>query len=1276
MNARWSRHLWWVLGLASFAAVAGWTLQEPFPAAAWPQILIGGGLIAILTTYRFSLGALEVNLAHAVSLTIALSISPPAAGVALTLGLALGEMIRPAHDPRPAAPPLPRLKSWALEYAVHGLSLLGSLWVYRSLGGIALASAQPLPNPLPVLGLALAFAALYLGLLWLSRALQGQRRMEVHETLVLLLATILPIPYAIAGAMASPILGPIGLLIYGGTIAILSFLLRTLAIAQQDLNRRLQELTTLSEVSQAMRTSLDLEALLTTLYLQVAHLLQVDSFYVALYDPDLDVISYPFAVKEGKRARWPARLPSDRLTERVIDEGQPILISQKGAQELASMGLPDLERPPEAWLGVPLSRPDRTLGCMAVFHTRPGNTLSDKDLQILLTLSGQAAAAIENALLYDQQRKRVQALDSLNQISTTLSATLDPEKALELVSKSMIQVVGGQRSAIFLLEPRRNQLFLARATHLSDDFIHAELIIPLDDESRSAAFLQGTPRLIADIEKDPALGEERRALLRRESVRALAEVPLTTPSGSIGLAVVYFSEPQRFARDQVELLKTFAAHAGLAVSNARLHAETDQALRQRLDQLSTLEAIGRELASTLDPEALAGILLHHALRMTKTSVGYIMVVEPKRNAFRVAAQQGCAPESPAADPETLYPLDEAPFAQALSSGLPVNITDTSRAAEFRDWSGTRPGSRLIMPILHKGSPLGAIALEDGEKGHFWPEHERFLSQLVFQAATALSNAMLYRQLQTRLFEQSLLFQSGMRIALTLDDQSVARAAVESISNALQADHVALLRWSPAEEALVPLAEADGSPPSDQPLPLDQAPCLAQALRTRQPVRCARQDSPHPADLAYLRRRGLSSLLALPLVAGEEALGVIEICCTEAREFDADGVRIARTIANQVAIALQNTDLFRQIQESHERLLAVLNSTQEAMLMASPEGTILMANRRLAQLVGTETDQLPGTPITDPALDLEQRLGYGPGELAERAERIAQGHLPPREAVTVRVPGDLVLERTETAVHDGKGNLIGWLVVLRDVTHEFMVNEAREHLMQMIVHDLRSPLTVILNSLRLIQTRIPAAKDDPLWQQASRVAERSCQQMLGLVNSLLDVAKLESGEFQLQLQEVNLTELVEEALTVYIQEANEVGVVFDVQLPSEGLVLQGDREKLERTLVNLLDNALKYTPAGGQITVRLLEQEEWARLEVADTGPGIPPEFRQRIFERFAQIPAQAARRRGTGLGLAFARLAVEAHGGRIWVEDNPGGGAVFVVQLPRTQKSDMDQREA
>jgi signal transduction histidine kinase len=170
-------------------------------------------------------------------------------------------------------------------------------------------------------------------------------------------------------------------------------------------------------------------------------------------------------------------------------------------------------------------------------------------------------------------------------------------------------------------------------------------------------------------------------------------------------------------------------------------------------------------------------------------------------------------------------------------------------------------------------------------------------------------------------------------------------------------------------------------------------------------------------------------------------------------------------------------------------------------------------------------------------------------------------------------------------------------------------------------------------------------------------------MLGLVNSLLTISNLESGTARLNLESVDLTAMMEEIAEIYLPEANKSGIIIELDLQSVPPVTL-DREKIARVLSNLIDNALKFTPTGGQIKMRLMQDEQQVDIQILDTGPGIPMEYRERIFDRYGQIPGISGRRRGTGLGLAFCKLAVDAHHGRIWVEDNPAGGSIFRIQLP------------
>jgi signal transduction histidine kinase len=171
-------------------------------------------------------------------------------------------------------------------------------------------------------------------------------------------------------------------------------------------------------------------------------------------------------------------------------------------------------------------------------------------------------------------------------------------------------------------------------------------------------------------------------------------------------------------------------------------------------------------------------------------------------------------------------------------------------------------------------------------------------------------------------------------------------------------------------------------------------------------------------------------------------------------------------------------------------------------------------------------------------------------------------------------------------------------------------------------------------------------------------------MLGLVNSLLDLAKLESGKLPLKITSIQLGTLCDELVSNFVQEANENGIILNHRCRSGLPEIMADEEKIRRVLSNLLDNALKFTPAGGHVDLIIEAEAEGINITVADSGPGVPADFRERIFKRFAQVPGVAGRRRGTGLGLAFSKMAVTAHGGKIWVEDNPGGGSAFRIFLP------------
>jgi signal transduction histidine kinase len=186
-------------------------------------------------------------------------------------------------------------------------------------------------------------------------------------------------------------------------------------------------------------------------------------------------------------------------------------------------------------------------------------------------------------------------------------------------------------------------------------------------------------------------------------------------------------------------------------------------------------------------------------------------------------------------------------------------------------------------------------------------------------------------------------------------------------------------------------------------------------------------------------------------------------------------------------------------------------------------------------------------------------------------------------------------------------------------------------------------------------------------QTTDVSGRAVRKLLNLVNSLLDISKLESGLIALDREPTALKTVIQHTLDELTPLAEQMEVQLFNEVAEEKPLLDIDTDKIERVMYNLVDNAIKFTPVNGKAYVRAgvkTAPQGFICVEVCDTGPGIPNEYKQTLFNRYEQVRERRGRRRGTGLGLTFCKLAVEAHGGKIWIEDNPAGGSIFAFTLP------------
>jgi two-component system, sensor histidine kinase and response regulator len=226
-----------------------------------------------------------------------------------------------------------------------------------------------------------------------------------------------------------------------------------------------------------------------------------------------------------------------------------------------------------------------------------------------------------------------------------------------------------------------------------------------------------------------------------------------------------------------------------------------------------------------------------------------------------------------------------------------------------------------------------------------------------------------------------------------------------------------------------------------------------------------------------------------------------------------------------------------------------------------------------------------------------------------------------------------------------------------------LEQLRDDLTHMIVHDLRTPLTAVLAGMQSVEM---AGELSAEQQQCLQLAQSGGRTLLGLINDVLDVSKIEDGSLRLEYEEISVADLIEQALQEIQVLAQIKGISLVRNIGADVLTAQADGEKLRRTLVNLIGNALRFTPREGTITVsaRLKGDEGSVTFSVSDTGEGIPSEAFERIFEKFGQVETGRRQKLSTGLGLPFCKMVVEAHGGRIWVESELGKGSTFSLTIP------------
>ncbi|MBI4339800.1 MAG: GAF domain-containing protein [Chloroflexi bacterium] len=419
---------------------------------------------------------------------------------------------------------------------------------------------------------------------------------------------------------------------------------------------------------------------------------------------------------------------------------------------------------------------------------------------------------------------------------------------------------------------------------------------------------------------------------------------------------------------------------------------------------------------------------------------------------------------------------------------------------------------------------------------------------------------------------------------------------------------------------------------------------------------------------------MKSLLGIAIRYGGQTRGNLYLTDKEdGRPFSDIDAQLIAMFAAQAGIAMENARLFAEAEERRKEAIqerisleAIINSMTEGIYTLDADWRIRRVNPHAARMVNKDPRDILGLRCWDV-------FQY----MTQNGRSLCQTACPARQAIAAQRPGyvmEAMLPGKERPVPvalladiilNAAGQVVGVVETVRDITQRKEVDEVRDNIISLVSHELRTPLSHIKGfSSSLLQPDIQWDEETKL--DFMRSIEREADRLSRLVSDLLEMSRLDSGRTMMRPEPVDAASLVLGAIERTANFLQDHIVEMDVTRNLPRLAV--DPVHAERVLENLLENAAKYSPPGTQITISAQMDGAYLRLSVHDQGMGVPDQDKERIFERFVRLEqSKAFRSPGTGLGLSICKSIVEAHGGRIWVEDNPGKGSIFFLTLPLAQ---------
>lgn len=1058
---------------------------------------------------------------------------------------------------------------------------------------------------------------------------------------------------------------------------------------------RAAQLQALTLASAAMAANLRTSDLIATLLDRLYNLLLFDTAILWLREEDrMRIVAARGFADNEERVGLTVNIEDSLLLAEMKRTSQAIVVGDV-RHDPRFPTLLEAER--LSWLGVPLVSKGDLIGVIALEKTE-ANYFTQELVQLANTFASQAAVALENARLYEESVQRAAELDErsrrlarLNLFSSSLSGVLDEMQILRLTAAELQRALNAERIEMVSLEnpnaPVLRLIYSRTAEHEEREPLPPAPIFERLRESLGVFTTEDASRE-ADLAPLADLLADTRSLLI---------IPLVSGVSLRALAFVHLPAGERWSAEELELARTIANQAAIALEGARLY----QATVLRAEQMSILNRASYEISASLEPEEIYRAIHRAAAQLMPVESFVITLLDEERN--EIEGVYLVDPDGRA--PNQRIPLGQGLSSRILESGEPILIADAAaQETGARAFGRGHSRSILAVPIKISGKTIGMLSVQSYQPNVYDEEDLQVLSTLANQAAVAIQNGRLFAEtrrladeLEQRVIERTAELAREQRntetllrilteASSTLDLDRALNRTLALLNDAIGAEQGSILlvdemtntiHYRAGYGYLTPVM-TEGSRPTS--FKVGEG-LVGWVIQNRQSV-CLPDVTQDPRWKSLpFSSESHRSVVAAPLLVGEEVIGAIMVFHRQVGYFSQEHVNLVQAIGAQVAVAINNAKLYQLIRDQAERLgamvraeqveasrqQAILEAVADGVLVTNPENRITFLNPsaerilrlRASKVVGQPLDQFVGlfgsaarTWMTTIRAWSEDPSSYQPGETYAEQIKLEDGRV--------------VLVHLSPVIW--RNDFLGTVSIFRDITREVEVDRLKSEFVATVSHELRTPMTSIKGYVDLLLMGAAGALNENQIHFLE-VVRSNTDRLSVLVNDLLDISRIEAGRVTLTFQPVDLRALAEDTVDELLRRSQEESKPMAIMLdaPPDLPPAHGDPERIRQIFANLTDNAYNYTPAGGEIEITIQVVNDMLQVAVRDNGIGIPPENLQRVFERFYRgEDALVLATPGTGLGLSIVEQLVKMHHGEIWAESEgiPGRGSTFYFTLP------------